>query len=257
MTIKPTRGIIYCYTSPSNKKYIGQTINETCRRSKFKKAKYYTNGGKIDNAREKYGVQNFKYEILFEIIDIDKEKVIKELNKQEEYYIRFYNTVKNGYNCSYGGRAINTTTEETINKIKQHTQIPILQYDLKGNFIKEWNSIQEACKAICCDCSSISANVKGKIKQVKGYIFKYKTRNKFPKKIKIGKLRNIDLQHRIVYNNRACSPVLQYDKNLNLIKEYNSVAEASRETKICNQNIHHCCRNERKTAGGFIWKYKD
>ena len=47
--------------------------------------------------------------------------------------------------------------------------------------------------------------------------------------------------------------VMQYDLNDNLIKIWNCIADAKRELKI--NHISSCCRGERKTAGGFKWKY--
>lgn len=49
-------------------------------------------------------------------------------------------------------------------------------------------------------------------------------------------------------------PILQYDKNGNFIKEWKSTAEMTKELGI--KEIHYVLRGERKTAGGFIWKYK-
>ena len=49
--------------------------------------------------------------------------------------------------------------------------------------------------------------------------------------------------------------VFQFDLNNNLITEYESSYEAERKTKIKNTNICKCCKNKRKSAGGFIWKY--
>lgn len=52
-------------------------------------------------------------------------------------------------------------------------------------------------------------------------------------------------------------PVLQYDKNGNFIKEYKSVNFAQKQTGINRPNICAVCKNKRKFAGGFIWKYKN
>lgn len=51
-------------------------------------------------------------------------------------------------------------------------------------------------------------------------------------------------------------PVLQYDINHNFIKEFCSIAEAERELKINSTGIIYSAKGVRKTAGGFIWKYK-
>lgn len=48
--------------------------------------------------------------------------------------------------------------------------------------------------------------------------------------------------------------VLQYTLDMVFVKEYPSVMEAERQTGI--RHISECCRGERRTAGGYIWKYK-
>lgn len=52
-------------------------------------------------------------------------------------------------------------------------------------------------------------------------------------------------------------PVLQYTLDMVFIKEYPSATEAFRQTGISQGNISMCCRCERKSAGGYIWKYKE
>jgi hypothetical protein len=47
--------------------------------------------------------------------------------------------------------------------------------------------------------------------------------------------------------------VTQLDLNGNIIKQYNSITEAERDTGI--SHISGVCRGKRKTAGGFKWKY--
>lgn len=49
-------------------------------------------------------------------------------------------------------------------------------------------------------------------------------------------------------------PVLQFDKEGKFIKEYESIDSAIKETGVLH--ISCVCRGERKTAGGYIWKYK-
>ena len=51
------------------------------------------------------------------------------------------------------------------------------------------------------------------------------------------------------------TPVDQYDLNDNLIKEWYSMNEASRQLNIIQQNISKCCHGTRQTAGGFKWKF--
>lgn len=51
--------------------------------------------------------------------------------------------------------------------------------------------------------------------------------------------------------------VLQYDSNMNLIKEWDTITQASNHLNIYNSNISMCCNGKLKTTGGFIWKYKN
>ena len=54
---------------------------------------------------------------------------------------------------------------------------------------------------------------------------------------------------------RCSKPVLQYDLNGNLIKEWKSLHECGRNG--FNQgDICKCCNGERKTHQNFIWRYK-
>ena len=48
--------------------------------------------------------------------------------------------------------------------------------------------------------------------------------------------------------------VLQYSLNNEFLAEYKSANDAFNITGI--RNVDRVCKNKRKTAGGFIWKYK-
>jgi group I intron endonuclease len=53
-------------------------------------------------------------------------------------------------------------------------QKPVLQYDLEGNFIKEWEGVKIAAKYLGCDPTTITANLRGITKKGFGYIWKRK-----------------------------------------------------------------------------------
>lgn len=96
-------GVIYKYTSPSGKVYIGQTTNERHRRATWFCEKYRYAGKAINRARAKYGPENFKYEILYKSTFPDKESATQQLDTLESYFIGKYNSYKNGYNNTLGG----------------------------------------------------------------------------------------------------------------------------------------------------------
>lgn len=52
-------------------------------------------------------------------------------------------------------------------------------------------------------------------------------------------------------------PVMQYTLDIEFVTEYPSITEAERQTGISEGNISMCCRGKRKSAGGYIWRYKD
>lgn len=56
------------------------------------------------------------------------------------------------------------------------------------------------------------------------------------------------------YNDRN-KKVGQYDKNNNLIKVYDSISEASRQTGIFTSSISYSANKKRKSGGGYIWKF--
>lgn len=55
--------------------------------------------------------------------------------------------------------------------------------------------------------------------------------------------------------NHRHQPVLQYDKDGNFIREWDTITEAETTLNITHK-IHYVCQGKRKTCGGYIWKYK-
>ena len=62
--------------------------------------------------------------------------------------------------------------------------------------------------------------------------------------------------YKIGKNHPRNKKVLQYDLNGNFIKEWEGVSYLCKNKNYSQGNISACCRNERKNAYGFIWKYK-
>jgi group I intron endonuclease len=109
-------GCIYKITNLENDKvYIGQTIQPVTRR--WSQHRQYAKSGKkmvLYDAIRKYGIDKFKFEILFDNLNID------ELNKKEIENINKYNSlVPDGYNAGKGGDNYERTieTREKISNI--------------------------------------------------------------------------------------------------------------------------------------------
>lgn len=112
------KGIIYKYTSPSGKSYIGQTTRN--RQKRGLNGKGYSHSTAFNTALLKYGYSNFVYTELQEIEAEDIEILISRLNELEIQYIKSENTLAPfGYNLNEGGGNKNThqLTREKLRKL--------------------------------------------------------------------------------------------------------------------------------------------
>lgn len=108
---------IYFETDKNNKVYIGISNNLTRRKTDHLN-NLLENSHKnkfLQNAYKKYGVENFRFEVL-EICDIDS------LVNKEEDYIKKYNSFNNkrGYNLTSGGehKRLSESTKKKLSKVK-------------------------------------------------------------------------------------------------------------------------------------------
>jgi hypothetical protein len=51
--------------------------------------------------------------------------------------------------------------------------------------------------------------------------------------------------------------VLQMTKNGEFVAEFPSTMEASRQTRIDQGSISKCCLGKLKSAGNYLWRFKD
>lgn len=56
--------------------------------------------------------------------------------------------------------------------------------------------------------------------------------------------------------NPAIKPVLQFDKDMNFIQEFQSVRDTARQLSLDSSTISKVCRGVNKTHGGYIFRYK-
>lgn len=56
---------------------------------------------------------------------------------------------------------------------------------------------------------------------------------------------------------KLAKKVIQYDRQMRKLAEYNSLSEAGRINQIKESGISRCCRGLIKQAGGYIWRYKE
>ncbi|AGE58037.1 GIY-YIG catalytic domain-containing endonuclease [Paramecium bursaria Chlorella virus NW665.2] len=98
------KNVIYCFYFPdSDKMYIGQTENFWTRmsayRTSIKIGRLESGQPKLYNAIHKY---DYKFTITIMAIDVDT----KDLDDTEVSYIEMFDTYKNGYNMTGGGKVL-------------------------------------------------------------------------------------------------------------------------------------------------------
>ena len=226
------KGIIYKYTSPSGKSYIGQTIQTKEQRERHGKG--YERCPVFYKAIQKYGIENFTYEILEEV---EQEK----LDEREIYYISLYDTlVPNGYNVSTGG--LQGCVPESCKKT--------LQFDLCGNLIKEWSSLSEAVRFYNMNKGNIAACCRHEKRTAEGYIWQYADDVQLEFHIE-------DQRTYSAIRQGTRIPVLQFTLDGELVREYESISQAYEITKIrhIGESLRH--PESRHTCGGYIWKFKN
>lgn len=104
----------------NNKWYVGQSIYSIASRWKeYDNPDRCKGQTKLYNALKKYGIDNFDKIILEECLP-DRQI----LDSREDYWIRNYDSVENGYNCRYGG-ANGKMSKESIQKIKNWSNNPV------------------------------------------------------------------------------------------------------------------------------------
>lgn len=113
------------------------------------------------------------------------------------------------------------------------------QYDMQGNFIREWGSIIEAASYYNDVTGNVSAACSGKYKTFHGYIWSYKKEE-------------IDVN---AHRNATGEKTYQYTKDGQLVAEHFNMDDAVAMSGVDKSNITKCCLGKRKTAGGFIWSH--
>lgn len=236
----------------TNKYYIGCSINLKKRISKHKtllRGNYHINEH-LQSSFNKYGIDNFSFEILEECEE-------QFLYSQENYWCNLLNS----HNRKYGYNILPTNpngkslfhSQETIDKIKMilnknyqacidrieyATSCKILdsfaEYDLNGNFIRDWDNIGLIKNYYKIDSAGIYQCCKRQINNYKNKVWRYKG-EEFGIMPKISKRKKI----------------LRVEDN----KVYKSISEASRDLKCHHSMISRQLIGEYKHVKNFTFKY--
>lgn len=201
---------------------------------------YYGSSKLLCKDIKKYGKENFVKEILDQCYDSDHLEFMECFWIQEfpECYNIGYDINGKGYNLTKGG-------EGCIGRI---TINPVLQFDKKGNFIKEWKSAQEASNSLDIPYCQINKVCIDKAYTAGKDIWVLKS--KFSEKELSKKLKQI----KEVKRDKS---VKQISLDGIPIKEWNSAMDVYLCLKIPYGHIIEVCEGKRLTAGNYLWIFRE
>lgn len=217
--VMQANNIIYKVTNQeTNEVYIGVTTKSLEKRKTDHLQKSQKKVGScFQEAIATYGPSAFNW------TQIDTATSSNELAEKEKKYILQYDSKENGYNSDSGGGFKKT----------------VYQFDLNGNLIASFDGLKEIQLTLGHDKRRVStACITATL--WKGTYWSYAQNNTFKK----------------VTDSRK-KEVLQLSVDGKIIAKYLSVSEASRKSGISKTCISRCCRGERSSSSGFIWKYQD
>lgn len=229
----------------------------------------------LQNTVNKYGIDGVRFMVI--------ERTDMNIRERELFYIKKYNSYIQGYNSTdktYHGVMSNIEIKKQSERMKKNNPMKnsqsveklrntrlelfpalvILQYDVDGNFIKEWKSTEEAGNALKINSSNINRCITNKTKTSGRFLWFYKLT--FTDELLLNKIKKYNTKYKQSnerINNQIKSQnkiVLQYDLDYIFIREFISIKEAGIYIGCHPSNISRCCNGYTKSCNGFIWKKK-
>lgn len=272
------KGIIYKYTFPDGKVYIGQTRNPEKRKREHIDPKTGPVNTGFWEAYQRF--RTYEYEVIREIESDNEDELIDLLNRYESGYIYQYkaDNPEYGYNrTSYASVGIESQKilRRVYNAIQEdyfNSEVQILDSASE----KIWRTKQSLTEE---ELFLITEKYPDSpwLDSLKDFDFKNLRKNKITEKREfyldehIGFLRYAigecsqyiasryvrENGKQIIEGARLARTIVQIDKEGNVIKEYSSILEICQAFNIeRGDNIRNVLKGKQKTAYGFFWKYK-
>lgn len=229
--MKENNYVVYMHILPNNKKYIGITCNT---KQRWGKNGYgYRHNTLFYRAIKKYGWENIEHKILYENISIEYAK------EKEIELIKLYKTTNNkyGYNISHGG---DTTTAGYKFTKKQRENLSKAKF--QPIYCIEDDRIYKTRKEI------LENNILGCYKAASRKRNTYKGKHYIYVK-DIDKYKNGEL---LLKDNGKKRVICLETKKI-----YDTIVQASKDTKCKENCISECCKNKLKSTNKLHWQYYD
>lgn len=219
---------IYKATNKINgKSYVGQTCDFHSRVWQHQRC-YEKEDCDFHRAIKEFGFDNFSWKI---IETCESEDRACEL---EKYYIEKFNTYRDGYNMTKGGKGA-----------PYHNARAVVLLTLDGQYIKRYDSAMDA-EIDGFHNADVLLNCKGKRRQTKGYMFMFEDEYES----------NGAKAYRKPEPNGMRS-IIQCDMEGNFIQKFKSLQEAARATGTNRTTISGVLSNTYKSANGYIFVYEE
>lgn len=140
------------------------------------------------------------------------------------------------YDAIYSGKLVYP------NNYQNPGHTPILQFDEKGNFVGEFETISQACKINGIKKSLVDSALSRENRYGGGFYW-FRKSEFDPAKFKLG--------HR---TSKFMIPVEKYDKQGNYICSYDTIIDAAKDNDISNTQIYKVVAGILKSTGGFVYK---
>ena len=271
------KGIVYKYTFPDGKVYIGQTRRHPEKRKREHLDKI---AGPL-TSRFWEAVQKFgepKYEEIYEVECDSIDELVWKLNDAETYFIQLHRACNPdyGYNVEPRGHSFTDAREIIHNKFNE------LMVEKLSERLKVYNSIRsKLSKGKKLEKNELylakekyreinphqdwideynfdkpSANddeVKYLVLDVAIPFVEWKIKDEVQEEVSNYIYDNLE---KILYEERRKKAIVQLDKDGKIIREFFSLNEICQAYNVKSpQNVLNVLKGKQKTAYGFLWKY--
>lgn len=238
--------------------YVGVSKNAYRKYQHLQEAKkyMYTGTEPTRNKRKVYKIASILKSGQDPIIEVICEKMIKQYAYNYEFDLikdigRVYDNTGPLLNFLPGGQIINSVKiseqkKEKKELLNQDKSRKVSQFELDGTFIKTWVSVSEASQKT--GIGHIDACCRGDRNSAGEYKWQY---------VDAKVVRRHTYRKRKTNNVSNRQEVEQYTKANIKVNEYTSITEAASNTGISRKNISNMLIGVSKSAGGYIWRYKN
>jgi len=250
---------IYKITNPIGKVYIGLTSNVKRRKAAYKGLECKSQA-LLYKSINKYGWVNHDFEIIDELICLFKEAKSKEM-----FWIRSYMCNENKWRMGVGLNLTDGGGGSIGRPLSEEAKLRI------GNINNKYRHTEEAKNKIRLSLVGQNRNHKGQSAGVLNKMQEINRNRVYPTGQKqspetiekrMVQIRGVKytgdkldrLRERVV---KSCAvPVIQYDLQGNIVKEYPLVKYAISESGVGRTEIYRVLSGKKKQSKGFIFKYK-